>query len=98
MPANPQDEAGRGWQVKPSIAAPKKGHGRHRPCGLSPKEEPQSARNPRQRPRACPDAALGLFFDITLGLLAVTEGPNYFCRARKCCTISQPWRARHLHA
>ena len=37
---------------------------------------------------------MGLFFDITLGLLAVTEGPNYVCCARKCCTISQPV-ARH---
>jgi hypothetical protein len=34
---------------------------------------------------------MGLFFDITLGLLAVTEGADYF---RKCCTISQPV-ARH---
>jgi len=31
---------------------------------------------------------MGLFFDITLGLLAVTEGPNYVCCARKCSTIS----------
>jgi hypothetical protein len=33
----PQDEAGCGWQVKLSIAAPKEAHGRHRPCRLRPK-------------------------------------------------------------
>jgi len=54
MPTNPQDEAGRGWQVKRSIAAPKEAHGRHRPCGLRPQRRTPISVDTPQRPRACP--------------------------------------------
>src|SRR2546423_1555231 len=63
-------------------------------AGYPQAEQPGQPDTPASHRELVLTRLMGLFFDITLGLLAVTEGPNYVCCARKCCTVSQPV-ARH---
>ena len=91
MPTNPPVSS-RPWLAGQAQHRRPKGSSRAAPTvqATPPKENTLSVDTPASDRELVLTRLMGLFFDIPLGLLAVTEGPNYVCCARKCCTISQP--------